>query len=131
MRTGSRSNALLVELLIVVMFFMLASTILLRVFVSSRQQSGRSEMLTRSLAEAQNVADLLYAAGDPEELLGSLGFTREDALWVRMDENYRIEALIAEEKEAAGTFRRQTVQVSANGETLFSLPCSRWLEVNP
>ena len=34
MKTGNRSNALLVELLIVVMFFMLSCTVLLQVFWS-------------------------------------------------------------------------------------------------
>ena len=130
MRTGSRSNALLVELMIVVMFFMIAATVLLRLFVTSRQQSLRAELITQSLAEAQNIADQLYVAENAEQLLDSLGFVREDPLWVLAEEDYRIEAQITEEPEDPGVFRRQSVRVIVNGEMLFELPCSRWQEVH-
>ena len=130
MRSGSRSNALLVELMIVVMFFMIAATVLLRVFVSSRQQSDRAELITASMAAAQNTADQLYAAEDPEALLQDLGFVQEDGVWRLSAERYTLEASVAEETEPAGIFRRQSVRVSADGETLYELPCSRWQEVN-
>ena len=126
MRSGNRSNALLVELLIVIMFFMLASTILLRVFTSARMQSFRAEMETLTLAEAQNVADQLYITDDPDALLGSLGFVKTDDLWVLNTENYQMEAAVNEETDEYGVFRRQEVRVILGDETLFTLPCSRW-----
>ena len=126
MRSGSRSSALLVELLIVIMFFMIACTILIRVFTEARRQSSFSERLTVSLAEAQNVADRLYAAEDPGTLLDSLGFVQQDGHWILEAEDYRMEADISEEPETNGTWRRQEVRVTAEGETLFTLPCSRW-----
>ena len=130
MRSGSRSNALLVELMIVVMFFMIAATVLLRVFVSSRNQSDRAELITTSIAAAQNTADRLYAAEDPEAELQSLGFVQENGVWVLTAERYQLVASVTEEAEPAGIFRRQSVRVSADGETLYELPCSRWQEVN-
>lgn len=130
MRSGSRSNALLVELMIVVMFFMIAATVLLQVFVSSRQQSDRAELITYAMAAAQNTADQLYAAQDPEALLGTLGFVQENGIWVLPAENYQLEASVSEEPGESGLFRRQSVRVTANGEILYELPCSRWQEVN-
>lgn len=130
MRSGSRSNALLVELMIVVMFFMIAATVLLRVFVSSRNQSDRAELITTSIAAAQNTADRLYAAEDPEAELQSLGFVQENGVWVLTAERYQLVASVTEEAEPAGIFRRQSVRAIADGETLYELPCSRWQEVN-
>ena len=127
MRSGNRSNALLVELLIVVMFFMLASTVLLQVFAAARNQSTRAELITRTLAEAQNIADRLYAADDPEELLNSLGFDQQSDLWLQQDETRQIEVQITDETDEYGTFRRQEVRVTSDGKTLFTLPCSRWM----
>ena len=49
MKSGSRSNALLVELLIVVMFFMLSSTVLLQVFATARTQSDRAALMIQAL----------------------------------------------------------------------------------
>ena len=76
MKSGSRSNALLVELLIVVMFFMLSSTVLLELYATSRNQSARAGALTQALNEAQNVADRLYTAQDADAALAEMGFEK-------------------------------------------------------
>ena len=127
MRSG---NALLVELLIVVMFFMLTTTVLLEVFTKADSFSARSELLTVSMVEAQNVADRLYASEDPEGLLKSLGDESRNGIWTLEKETYQMEAVISPEVEDSGTFRRQLVRVVSGGEEIYSLPCSRW-EVNP
>lgn len=127
MRSG---NALLVELLIVVMFFMLTTTVLLEVFTKADSFSLRSELLTVSMVEAQNVADRLYAAEDPDALLMSLGFESKNGTWVLEKESYQMEAVITPEVEDSGVFRRQLIRVVSDGEEIYSLPCSRW-EVNP
>ena len=127
MRSG---NALLVELLIVVMFFMLTTTVLLEVFTKADSFSTSSELLTVSMVEAQNVADRLYAAEDPDALLKSLGFESKNGTWVLEKENYQMEAVITPEVEDSGVFRRQLIRVVSDGEEIYSLPCSRW-EVNP
>lgn len=127
MRSG---NALLVELLIVVMFFMLTTTVLLEVFTKADSFSTRSELLTVSMVEAQNVADRLYAAEDPEALLKSLGYESKNGIWTLEKETYQMEAVISPEVDESGTFRRQLVRVVSGGKEIYSLPCSRW-EVNP
>ena len=130
MRGGSRSNALLVELLIVVAFFMLAATLLLQVFAASRRQSVRAEMIAQVIGEGQNVADRLYAAPDAEACLTELGFTREGETWSLTGEGWRVEAEVSQEEG----LRRQQVTVyedSQDGTVLLTLPCSRALEVSP
>lgn len=128
MRSGSHSNALLVELLIVVIFFMIASTVLLEVFTASRNQTHRAGIITESLAEAQNVADQLFAAENAESLLTELGFVQQDENWLLEGEYYNLEASIRNEAGEAGVMRRQEVRAVTGGETLFTLPCSRWQE---
>ena len=130
MKSGSRSNALLVELLIVVMFFMLTTTVLLEVFAKASNLSNRSKLLTVSMIQAQNVADRLYAAEDADECLLSLGFEKQEGSWILEKDGYRMEAVITPEEDEAGDFYRQSVKVTATGEELYTLPCSRW-EVKP
>ena len=131
MKTGNRGNALLVELLIVVMFFMLASTVLLRMFSAARDQGRQAELMTRALNEAQNVADTLYAAADPEAALESLGFVREGEAWALEGADYTVLATSSVEDREEGRMRAQAVRVTAAGETVCSLPCSRYEEGRP
>ena len=130
MRSGNRSNALLVELLIVVMFFMLTTTVLLEVFAKANSFSTRSELLTISMISAQNAADELYAAEDPEIYLNEKGYKKTGDAWVLEEKNYTITVTIVPEADETGVYRRQEVRVTAGGEELYTLPCSRW-EVKP
>ena len=132
MRSNNRSNALLVELLIVVLFFMLAATVLLQVFAAARNQSVEAEQIAGAAAEAQNVADQLYAAQDAEALLQSLGFSRSEALWVCDRVTHRFAVTVTEEPSAYGVMRRQSVRVyGPEDREWLCLPCSRYLEVCP
>ena len=131
MKSGNRSNALLVELLIVVLFFMLASTVLLQVFATARNMSEKSAWITQALTDAQNVAERLYAADAPEAELTHMGFDLRGDTWVLEGESYATEVALSTEETAAGLLRRQEVRVVREGEQLLSLPVARYQEVRP
>ena len=131
MKSNNRSNALLVELLIVVLFFMLAATVLLQVFAAARQQGARAELLSSAAAGAQNVAETMAAAESPEDALQAMGFTRDGEDWMLAAEKCQTRVSTRREDTASGVMLRQTVTVTADGETLLSLPCSRYEEVRP
>ncbi len=131
MRSNNRSNALLVELLIVVLFFMLASTVLLQVFVKARNMSEKSGWITRALTEAQNVSERLAASDDPEAALADLGFAPQGDAWVLAEDGFVTEVVLSAEDRAAGKMRRQEVRVLKDGEELLSLPGARYQEVGP
>lgn len=128
MRTGSRSSTLLTEVLIVVMFFLLSTTVLVQVFVAARRESTRAEQTAAAVAEAQNVADRLYHADDPEAELRALGFEPGDEGWQRTYDLFVLQAGSQNEGEGAGTLRvQQVTALSQEGETIVTLPCSRWI----
>ena len=81
MKNRSRSNVLLVEILIAVLFFILSATVILQVFAAARNMAARSGVETRALAEAQNVADALYAAPDAGEALREMEFIQSHGAW--------------------------------------------------
>ena len=60
----NRQNTLLMEILIVVLFFALCSTVILNVFVGAHNQSARAGAQADALIAAQSLADRLYAADD-------------------------------------------------------------------
>ncbi len=128
MKSGNRSNALLVELLIVVMFFMLSSTVLLQVFATARNQSGKSGMLTRAVNEAQSMADRLYAADDAKSLLTEIGCTLEDGQWRLPGNDFDLTIAVDSEQYPCGELLRYRVQAVRDGETLVDLPAARYQE---
>ena len=131
MKSGNRSNALLVELLIVVMFFMLSATVLLQVFSTARSQSSRAGMLIEALNEAQNVADRLYADEDAEAALAEMGFSLQNGQWSREDNGYAIAVAKSEEAAPNGVMNRFEVRAVQNDEALLTLPVARYREVQP
>ena len=128
MKSRNRSNALLVELLIVVMFFMLSSTVLLQVFSTARSQSALSGKMIQALNAAQSMADRLYAAKDAESVLAEMGCTQEEGLWRLPGEDYDVTVLMDTEQRPFGELLRYQVQAVCEGETLVDLPVARYRE---
>ena len=131
MRSGNRSNALLVELLIVVLFFMLASTVLLQVFTTARNMSEESGWITRALTDAQNVSERLNAAEAPQEALAQMGFDQQGDEWVLTGEHYETRVTLSTEDLPAGVIRYQEVRVIREDKVLLSLPGAWYQEVRP
>ena len=135
----NRSNVLLVEILIAVLFFMLSATVLVRVFATAKNLSDRSGIQTQALAEAQNVADALYAAEDIDACLDGMGFESSHGVWTREFDSFTIYVAGGETETESGVMWEGSVRafceprnvsddVRRQDEELFSLPCLRYRE---
>ena len=130
MKNRSRSNVLPVEILIARLFFMLASTVLVRLFATARGLSVRSGVEAEALAEAQNMADVLYTADDLEASLEELGFSGYHGIWTRGYENYTLMVSSDVEYTDVGELRMGEVRgYYGKDEEVFSLPFARYVEV--
>ena len=138
MRNRNRSNVLLVEILIAVLFFMLSATVLVQVFVTARNLTIRAGVETQALAEAQNVAEAMSAADSPEEMLGGMGFGSAHGAWTRDYGEFTLYVELNESATGAGTMAegnvrafynlRNVEQARQEGEELFALPFARYRE---
>ena len=136
MRSKNRSNILLVEILIAVLFFMLSATVLMRVFVTARNITVRSGVEAAALSEAQNVAETLYAAEDMDAALKEMQFVSSHGTWTRDCGDYTLYVTGAFEPTNAGEFWSGSVsafyklrnpdQARLEDEELFSLPCVKY-----
>lgn len=133
----NRSNVLLVEILIAVLFFMLSAVVLVRVFAAARNMSVRSGVETRALAEAQNVADIVCAAQDVDAALQEGGFVSSHGVWTRDDGDYTlyIEGGIQPcengsfwQGEVRAYYKKSVGNGVRSDEALFALPCLRYWE---
>lgn len=128
MKSGSRANTLLLELLVVILFFMFAATTLVQIFGMSRQRSRKAGEIAAAVLEAQNVAEALYDAGDPEACLRELGFTEAEGGWTLENEAYVLWVTEENEEMEAGLLRTMRVDAEVQGDAVLSLPAARYLE---
>ena len=141
MSKNNRSNVLLVEILIAVLFFMLSATVLVRVFATAHNMTVKAGVGTQALSEAQNVADTLYTAEDVDLKLEELGFLSAHGAWTKAYGDYTLYVEISPEAAGAGELRQGAVrafysQRSADAarqedQELFALPFARYREVQP
>ncbi len=136
MRSKSRSNVLLVEILIAVLFFMLSATVLMRVFAAARNLTVRSGVESRALTEAQNVAEALYASEDVEQTLSQLQFASSHGTWSKDCGEYSLYVTAETQPTGAGEVWSGSVSAfyklrdpdaaRAADEELFRLPCAKY-----
>ena len=136
MRNKNRSNVLLVEILIAVLFFMLSATVLVKVFATARNMTVRSGVESVAIADAQNVAETLYAAGDIDATLEEMGFFSSHGAWTLDRGDYTLYVAGTAEPTEAGELWTGTVSAfyklrdpdaaRAEDEELFSLTCTRY-----
>ena len=133
MKEGSRANALLVELLLVIFFFMLSAAILVQVFADAKLKSRTAHASNASMLEAQNIAEDLYGAEDPDAVLAGYGFTAEGDAWTLQRGGYLLRVTLKNEETDAGTLRTYEVSGIEGENTLLTLPSTRYIpkEVSP
>ena len=133
MREGHRANALLVELLLVILFFMLGSTTLVEIFADAKHKSLQARAMNFAIMEAENISDDLYGADDPDKVLQDLGFTKENDSWILTQKEYTLTVTQKNEETENGVLRKFTIDGKGDGKDLFSLPSTRYIpkEVSP
>ena len=127
MKEGSRANALLVELLLVIFFFMISAAILVQVYADAKLKSRTAHATNFSMLEAQNVAEDLYSADDPDAVLAEYGFTANGEEWIAEKDGYLLRAVLKEEKTPSGTLRTYEISGVEGDKTLITLPSTRFI----
>ena len=75
MQGRHKNDALLIELVIVILVFSLVAVTVVQMFVAARQKSAHSGRVERALVVAQDWTERLSGAPDPAGLLVDAGFT--------------------------------------------------------
>ena len=127
-RESSRANALLVELLLVIFFFMISAAILVQLFADARHKSLQARAATAAIAEAQNCAEDLYGRDDYTAWLRDNGFTADgENKWTREYDGFRLNITEEIEKTAGGEIRTFQINGFGDGKDLFTIPSTRYV----
>lgn len=133
MKERSRANALLIELLLVIFFFMLSAAILVQVFANARIKSRTAKAINASMLDAQNIAEDLYHADEPETVLNAYGFKAEGDRWELQKEGYLLKVTLLTETTDSGMLRTYEISSVEGENILLTLPSTRFIpeEVSP
>ena len=128
------ANILLIELVLVILFFMLCVSTIVEMFGAARVKSAWAKAGSEAMLIVENLEERLAASDDAGGELSRQGFAQEEDRWVLREESYTLTAVESLEKTEAGTLR--TVAFSAEqktGKSLFELPVTHYLpgEVSP
>ena len=121
------ASMLLVEVMMVILFFALSITVLIEGFAGAYKLSLHARIASEALAQAQNIAETLYAAQDPEETAVQIGLEKQGGEWVLEQEEIQYRVTFQQE----GNLREMQVEALYGEESLLTLPCSRYVEVTP
>ncbi len=123
MKKHSTANTLLVELLLVILFFMLCVSTLVELFGLARQKSAYARAENQAMMKVENAAALLAEDPDTGAGLQKEGFAPSEEGWLLQEELYRITAVETTEKTESGSLRTVTFSAEQKqGKELFQLP---------
>ena len=122
----SRANSLLIELLIVIVFFMFTAVILVELFGAAKGKSLEARAISNAALDSQNIAEMLYTATEPETELFAQGFTRAEDGWTLMKDDYSLWVTEKYEETEAGELRTYEVTAIREEQPLISIPSVRY-----
>ena len=127
MKSRSRSNTLLIELLLVIFFFMCSAGILVQIFASAKLKSKTAHTINASMLAAESIAEDLYASDDPDAVLASYGFIARDGSWELQKDGYLLKVVSQSEETESGTLRSYEITGVQGEQMLITLPSTRYI----
>lgn len=122
-----QGNTILIELIIVILFFSLSMIAIIPVFAGAQQMTSESRARSRAMALAQDIAETLSASDMADEALLSKGFTKtEDGYVLTSPDGFTLTAICARLTQPAGALTQTTIEATRGDETLFTLPVSHY-----
>ena len=134
MKSAGKTNTLLMELIIVILFFSLSAVITLQLFVTAHEQSTLSHDKTMALLKAQNVVEEIQA--DESDTLSGFIELEEDRYIICYNEDwepsgetgsYELSVQVGRKPSEYGTMMELDVRVHKDDKELCGLQTSRYL----
>ena len=126
---GYQGNVLLVELIVVVLFFSLAAAISLSVFAKARLVTEEAGMVSRADERLSGFAEELALTADAESYLAQAGFVQTQEAWTLTEDRTTYTAQVERQELSGGV--RVRVEIAAQdstGRNLASLTAGGYFE---
>lgn len=137
---GTRKpNAMLIELVIVILFFSISAGIILQLFVAANERGHQNDVDNTAMLLAEDVAERLAVSTQTLDafFMGD-GWVQKDDAYVRQESAYagrrlQLTARGATEEREAGTLDSVELTIYDGDRAVLSMPVARYLpmEVTP
>jgi hypothetical protein len=128
MARNQNGHSVLIELMVVILFFALSSVIILRLYTTAHISGNTSLVSTRVLLQAQNWSDMIYSAEDVPSLLLNDGWTANNSqLTLQVDGGLLVVSGMSEETGANGNLFSCEMSAYAGAERIFEYPIVRYM----
>ena len=134
MKKHSSANILLIELVLVILFFLLCASTIVEMFGTARLKSEFARKSSQAILIVENLEARLAGTDDMDAELEKAGFVPEEGRWVLQQDGYRLFAVESGEQTETGTLRKVSFSAEQEtGGTLFELPVVHYFpgEVSP
>lgn len=122
MKKNGGMNALLIELVIVLFFFILSFSVLAQVYTHAYLTENQAALESRALFEGKNVAALLAVGKNPETQLKEQGFEQTDKGWEKAFDGYALLVHAQKTEKETGVWWEMDVSALQEENVLFTLP---------
>ena len=132
-----RSSLFLMELIVAILFFILAASVCVHLFVKSHTLESESIDLNHAVSAAASVAEILRNEEDPDAFLAQFysdGVAAENSFSIYYDKNWTpcssAEAIytLKLETETANSFLTGKITVLEDADSLYQLTVKKYLE---
>ena len=98
--TSHKSSLLLLELILAILFFSIASAVCVQLFVKSHLLSKQAETLSIAVNECSDAAEIILSANSQSEIFERLASAYPDAVWSDYKNNqFEVEASYDEKSQ--------------------------------
>lgn len=125
MKNANR-NSLLTEITIVILFFALASVMLLKLFTGVFELSSHAAKQTDAVIFVQDLGESIKASSDMEETLAANGFRKADGGWKLEREDFSVVCDLAITQGESGTFLTANFLAMTDETVLAEYSASRY-----
>ena len=118
-----KGNMLLIELVIVILFFALSQFVIVQVFAETQQRNLNTNRLNQSIVFVENIIERLCNERDPEEILLKANFIKENGIYIHtllVDVMYR--AKVSIEKQTSGELVSVELSAIQGDNILYTIP---------
>ena len=123
-----KGNMLLIELIIVILFFSLSQLVVVRLFAAAHQKAADSGLMADALSYCEDVAERLSGESNPDAVLMEMGFVGGNGQYVYSSaQGFDAEISLSRESGPGGELLRAVVTARAKEQTLVTLPVSFYL----
>lgn len=127
MKPLRNSHAVMVELMIIILFFSLSSVVVVRLFAAAHQLNRQSTASTRLLLTAQSWADQLRGEDDFQAFLAENGWkNNEDGLSLAVEGGIVKVTNLHEEEGSNGRLSSCDIAAFMEEQEVFSLPIANY-----